>query len=80
MKYAEVEVEVELDDILDYINYDASESDLEKIKENLKYIDDVFFANNLYDREKILILKDAMKKYNLEELIEKLGIIQGNVL
>jgi len=76
IKYVEAEVEVEIEDVLDYIEY-ANQSEIDKIKDKISYIereDPEFPTNNLYDREKVLILKEAMKRYNLDQLIEKLGI------
>jgi hypothetical protein len=86
-KDVEVEVEVELEDVLDFIEY-ASNYELQKIKEefpNLRTDDDIeeyqiLEVNNLYDREKVLILKEAMKRYNLDELMEKLGITQSDAM
>jgi len=81
MKIGEVEVEVEFEDVIDYIKYDASQYELEKIKKEISYSEtdeeSDFPINNLYDREKVLILKEAMKRYNLDQLVEKLGIIQA---
>ena len=81
MKTAEVEVDIELEDVIDYIMYDASDSEIDEIKEKIYHSEKSDFPiENLYDREKVLILKEAMKRYNLNELIEKLGITQADAL
>jgi len=75
----EVEVEIELEDILEYIE-GCSKFELKEIKDEIGNVENDFPVNNLYDREKVLILKEAMKKYNLEQLIEKLEISQADAL
>jgi len=85
-KYTDVEIEIELEDVLDFID-NADSDDIENIKEAISYNEndndndsDVYKrylqVDNLYDREKALILKKAFKKYNLEQLIDMLKITQ----
>jgi len=76
-----MEVELNVDDVLEFLYY-ADSSDVEKVETHLGVYndenedDEIFKVDNLYDREKVLILKKAMTKYNLDELIEKLKITQ----
>ena len=85
MKY-DVEIELELEDILEYIYNDAPDSEIEKIKDAIHYDANegageyCFPVDNLYDRERFLILKEAMKRYSLDVLIEKLGITEADAL
>lgn len=65
--------EVKICDVINFIDY-ATPSELEKIKRRMlqSTSDDFITADNLYDREKLLLFKEAMNKYNLDELREKL--------
>lgn len=76
----DVDIEVEFEDIVEYIE-NATKREKEQLSIYLydkSDVDDEFLSyNNLYDREKFLILKKAMEKYNLEELIERLDIKQN---
>jgi len=79
-EYEYVDLEIYIEDVLEYID-SANAVDKHTILEKITVTDQsIFDVDNLYDREKVLILKDAMKKYNLNELIEKLQIIQGEAL
>lgn len=70
---AKVDVELELWDVINFIMVDATPRELEKLKKIfLEKVDDVLIPNNLYDREKILLFKEAMDRYSLEQLREKL--------
>ncbi len=78
----DMEIDIELEDVLEFIK-GANESEVSRIKsevdsqhENLSG----FVTNTLYDVDKVLILKEAMKRYNLYELVEKLGISQADAL
>jgi len=85
IKNVEVEIDVEIEDVIKFIGH-ASLTELDEIRDIVKEddfeIDETgdFFAkvDNLYDREKFLILKTAYEKYNLEELIKIFGIRQGD--
>lgn len=76
----EVEVDIEIDDVLEFIN-EASYTEIKLIREE---VGDIEFGglkyDNLYDREKVLILKKAMQKYNLDQLVEKLEITQAEAI
>lgn len=78
----DVDIEVEFEDVLEYIE----KANTREKKELSNYLynksddnddDDLLSYNNLYDREKFLILKKAMEKYDLEELIKRLDIKQN---
>lgn len=76
----EAEVEIWLEDVLEYIQ-SASPRDLETIRLQVGVENqEAFQIDNLYDREKFLILRKAMEKYNLDQLIEKLGITQADAM
>ena len=74
----EVEVDLDLDDITEYID-NASKDQIKVIRDHVSIDEDnedadyTFKVDNLYTREKVMILKTAFKKYNLEQLVEKLG-------
>jgi hypothetical protein len=75
-KTVDAEVEIEFEDILDYIDDYATEHDLKEIAEKLK---DNFLeqqetpVDTLGDQMKYDLLMLAFKKYSLSELEEKLG-------
>jgi predicted DNA-binding ArsR family transcriptional regulator len=75
-KTVDAEVEIEFEDILDYIDDYATEHDLKEIAEKLK---DNFLeqqetpVDTLSDQMKYDLLMLAFKKYSLSELEEKLG-------
>jgi len=76
----DVEIDIEIEDVLEFINQ-ASDSEIKKIREEVGEVESVDFKyDNLYDREKGLILKKAMQKYNLDQLIEKLEITQAEAM
>ena len=92
--YKEIEVEIDIYDVLEFLDQ-ASKSEIIQIEnkinieiENKINIEseereeeiNIFKFDNLYDREKVLILRKAMEKYNLEQLIEKLGILQVDAM
>lgn len=64
--------EVTWRDVLNEIDC-ASYYQIEEIKKMLQ-INNVFSTENLYDELKVRLLKEAYKKYTLEELIDKLKI------
>ena len=79
-KNADVEVEIEFDDVMEYITDYASDSELARIHKEIHEIEaeeSEQSANGLegsYVRsEKMILLELAAKKYTLEELEQKLG-------
>lgn len=76
----EIEVTIEIEDVLDFLS-EASKKEIDQIKSLIKYDNNFdntndISANNLYDREKILIFKKAMNKYNIDQLLKRLDIKQ----
>lgn len=69
----EVEVEIEFDDLLELIE-SCNEEELKIIRDLVELDTKDVSVNNLYDEQKFQLLLAAMKKYNLEQLQEKLGI------
>jgi hypothetical protein len=75
--YKDVAVEIEFEDIMEYITGYATESELDDIREEIKLADSVEFDNRIdgsYVREeKMILLTRAANKYTLEELEQRLG-------
>ena len=77
--YKDIEVEIELNDVLDYITDYASTSDIKSIKEAIldeEYDDSTILSSNegsYIQEEKQILLNMAFKKYSLQELEERLG-------
>lgn len=75
--YKEVDVEIEFDDVMDYITDYATEAELDNIREEIKLGDAIEFDNGLdgsYIREeKLTLMNLAINKYTLEELEQRLG-------
>lgn len=75
--YKEVDVEIEFDDVMDYITDYATEAELDDIREEIKLGDAIEFDNGLdgsYIREeKLTLMNLAINKYTLEELEQRLG-------
>jgi hypothetical protein len=67
--YQEVDVEVmiDVDDVIGYINDYASISELEQIRPHLT-IDEPFPTKTLVDTMKVDLLRKAVEKYTLDEL------------
>jgi len=76
-KNVDIDVEIEFDDIMEYINDHASDSELNSIRKEIGEIFAEESDNGLdgsYIRgEKIILLELAAKKYTLEELEQRLG-------
>lgn len=75
--YKEVDVEIEFDDVMEYITEYASDAELQDIREEIKQINDVDFNNSvdgsyILEEKKILLIR-AANKYTLEELEQRLG-------
>ncbi len=75
--YKDVAVEIEFEDVMEYITDYATESELDDIREEIKLADSVEFDNRIdgsYVREeKMILLTRAANKYTLEELEKRLG-------
>lgn len=79
--YACQEVETEYDiyfeDLLELIE-DCDDSEKNKILETIGFKftkdDEIISASNLYDEEKVKLLKCAFKKYDIDELMSRLDI------
>jgi hypothetical protein len=75
--YKDVAVEIEFEDVIEYITDYATESELDDIREEIKLADSVEFDNRIdgsYVREeKMILLTRAANKYTLEELEQRLG-------
>lgn len=75
--YKDVAVEIEFEDVMEYITDYATESELDDIREEIKLADSVEFDNRIdgsYVREeKMILLTRAANKYTLEELEQLLG-------
>ena len=72
-------MEIDLDDVISFINEDASAGDCREIIDAIRddqgngFIEDVsndefITYDNLHDREKVLILKKLFDKYSLQQL------------
>jgi hypothetical protein len=79
-KNADVEVEIEFDDVMEYITDYATDSEIVSIRKEIGEIeaDDAGRSNNglegSYVRgEKMTLLELAANKYTLEELEQRLG-------
>ena len=75
--YKEVDVEIEFDDVMDYITDYATEAELDDIREEIKLGDAIEFDNGLdgsfIREEKLTLMNLAITKYTLEELEQRLG-------
>lgn len=75
--YKEVDVEIEFDDVMDYITDYATEAELDDIREEIKLGDAIEFDNGLdgsfIREEKLTLMNLAINKYTLEELEQRLG-------
>ena len=69
-QYVECEYDIQFQDIIDVIQ-DCNDEEIEEIKK-ITNGEDLF--KNLYDKQKFDLLKVAMKKYNLDELQQRLDI------
>lgn len=71
-KYIEADVDIEEEDVLDYLDY-ANSYTIDKIIKHLGVVKNFNpFGTSLYDDMKFDVLKEAFDKYNLDELEEKL--------
>lgn len=76
-KNVDVDIEIEFDDVMEYITDHASDSEINSIRKEIGEILSEESDNGLdgsYIREEKTILLDlAAKKYTLEELEQRLG-------
>lgn len=76
----DVEVEINVNTVIDFITDYATNQDLEKIKKSLSlsYYDYNYEQEppkTLYDVMKGALVQEALEKYTLEELQKRLGIV-----
>ena len=75
--YKEVGVNIEFEDVMDYITDYATEAELDDIREEIKLGDAIEFDNGLdgsfIREEKLTLMNLAINKYTLEELEQRLG-------
>jgi hypothetical protein len=75
--YKDVAVEIEFEDVMEYIIDYATESELDEIREEVKPMNSVEFDNQVDGsyvlEEKMILLTRAANKYTLEELEQRLG-------
>ena len=76
-----VEINLDVNEVIDSI-YELPERDIKKVRKELIGSEEtpVDLYDNLYDRDKVLILKKAMKKYDLDELLNRLEITQSEAM
>jgi len=75
-KDVDVEVEIDLSDVLDYITDYASDDEIKQICKVIGpfQVSDLTELDSSYiQEEKMILLNRAMAKYTLEELEKKLG-------
>jgi hypothetical protein len=80
-KTADVEVEIEFDDVIEYITNHATDSEISSIRreiddsemEDAKHSSKSSPEGTYVQGEKIILLNLAAKKYSLEELEQRLG-------
>ena len=76
-KDVDVEVEIEFDDVMEYINDYASTSEINSIRKEIGEIvaeeSDNGLDGSYIKQEKAILLELAAKKYTLEELEQRLG-------
>jgi hypothetical protein len=81
-EFVDADVDFDIEDVLDFINQ-ANKTELNEIRDSLESYND--FVNNeefitydnLYDREKVLLLKEIFDKCNLEEIKALKYFIKG---
>ena len=75
--YKDVEVEIDFEDVMEYITDYATKSELDDIREEIRLANAVEFDNGLdgsyIKEEKMILLNKAANKYTLEELEQRLG-------
>lgn len=72
-EYVDVDVEIEHEDVMDYITGYASDGELDEIRE-LVMVPNMVDGITLVDQMKNELLIKASKKFTLEELESKLGM------
>jgi hypothetical protein len=76
-KNVDVDIEIEFDDVMEYINDYASTSEINSIRKEIGEIvadeSDNGLDGSYIKQEKAILLELAAKKYTLEELEQRLG-------
>jgi hypothetical protein len=76
-KNADVDVEIEFDDVMEYITDHASDSEINQIRKEIGEIfeeeSDHGLDGSYIRQEKTTLFELAAKKYTLEELEQRLG-------
>lgn len=76
-KSVDVDVEIEFDDVMEYINDYASDSEIDSIRKEIGEIlaeeSDNGIDGSYIKQEKAILFELAAKKYTLEELEQRLG-------
>lgn len=76
-KNADVDIEIEFDDVMEYITEHASDSEISSIRKEIGEIfaeeSDTGLDGSYIQQEKFTLLELAAKKYTLEELEQLLG-------
>lgn len=76
-KSVDVDVEIEFDDVMEYINDHASDSEIDSIRKEIGEIlaeeSDNGIDGSYIKQEKAILFELAAKKYTLEELEQRLG-------
>jgi hypothetical protein len=72
-KSVDVDIDIEFDDIMEYITDHASSSEISKIRKIDAEESDNGLTGSYIREEKITLLELAAKKYTLEELEQRLG-------
>ena len=76
-KNVDVDVEIDFDDVMEYINDHASDSEINSIRKEIGEIlaeeSDNRLDGSYVQQEKAILFELAAKKYTLEELEQRLG-------
>lgn len=72
-EFVDLEIDIDIDDIIEFIEEHADYSDLVQIRNLVSGFGDKVVVGTLYDEQKTELLSEAFNKYNLEELQEILG-------
>ena len=70
-KTVDVDVEIDLDDVISYIKYDATEAELKRIAVMVKADVAEFIPTTVADEMKYKFIMDNFNKFSLEELEER---------
>lgn len=70
-KTVDVDVEIDFDDVISYIKYDATEAELKQIAVMVKADVAGFIPTTVADEMKYKFIMDNFNKFSLEELEER---------